>query len=1383
MPAAPLRSIAPKTPHSWLGLPLAAFISLLVLAVQTSMAAAISPQATPPLLETRLHEAIPGKLGPNLFALLGSDLPIQRVWQDGPYLWVVQREPVSGQAAATQFGQHLVHQDVIQVIDLSKWGSPRRVQTLRPLADAVGMLSLPAEGTHGMELGTVFLREGWLYAQDLSSFVPRASYYTYRRQTDGSFVFSGLRGLESSDTSAAPLQTVTSRMYPAGGELFVEGKVYSTSALSNLGLPLSDGYLFSRYRIAQGALELGFPKSPGAQGIGYSSLVAEAGLPENQALGTTPARKIHDAMLFFRNAPEWPIFDHAGSASLVGGEDGQARSITYEWIELTKPLHTSPLSTQLMGFVPEANLHVPMSRIVAGMVPRNERLSQTLDLKGLLLDAIPGRHQALIEFLRLSPDFDENLDLCLRRVDIDRQATVREALRALSLRHLETRLEGVLEGYFNRVFAELSLNKVIGGTLAIGDVAQRVATLRNRLKDYFNMLEIDDFVVDHVFRGLIADLPFADDSVRDFVDRLGRTGIGLFIDGLIRFINANPAIVGVELLVDCDFPDDLPALARSLMKHWSDGIVIQWDNRIYFEGIKVAAHYAGFDGFPRFEVACRERFQEHLLEVQAGVFGAIDPVVAKIEGWSGLRKSFAVGIYNKKLLCLVADLVADGVGAVLSAKTRDVAILDRTVAEVIARFGLESEGDRLSFDRILSVTDLGSFLTTPLDTLFDGLELDLGKLGYQQVIEGVVIDHFRKTFPELNLNLSLYDNLMDYLLRAMDFSRITQQLVHEVLGQHFDDRLGGGSEAFRGFMQRFQEELLPYRSGDECWMNVIRMSRWLQVLLGASPDPSGISQGVAIDLAAIEQAAETAVKASIEAAIREAVGQYVAAVVSDVLSGAGSVNTSFSAEARRSVARVTEPLEAELAPYRGRPVQHLGSHGRGDQVVSLLQVLGGETPEFLELTYDRVTRRHEVQVLGNLPGTGVRALASIDHPNPRLNQGFLALGSSGTVPGLPNGLFAVDALSGRAVFFKGADWNAERFLVSPERERVVIWSARRLQVGLLPLWNGLDSEERHRTAAPVIGATPSEVSFEPGERLALGIRVRGIRPMAFFWKDGAGRVVAQGTHGFDVRPDASWQEGVYRLVATNAVGFSESAPVRLSRRPAAWTELSLRMEGSWIRAFEGRALDIPVTGHTNDRPLRYTLNLGGKVLLATTNRTLRIPSLARAHSGRLTVQVEGSEGKRTLGEFTLTVLPNFKLPENFRPSFATPSELRQVSQLFDRVEATDPRTGITRGYSMSRESLPPYDRMAPLRYQGFIGDRAYPFIDQVPAGGTRPLAGRMLGTNVVKMNVGTVENRRWVLQKSASLDGFTPVRSGQGSAELLLPTEGDQGFYRIDLVP
>jgi hypothetical protein len=51
------------------------------------------------------------------------------------------------------------------------------------------------------------------------------------------------------------------------------------------------------------------------------------------------------------------------------------------------------------------------------------------------------------------------------------------------------------------------------------------------------------------------------------------------------------------------------------------------------------------------------------------------------------------------------------------------------------------------------------------------------------------------------------------------------------------------------------------------------------------------------------------------------------------------------------------------------------------------------------------------------------------------------------------------------------------------------------------------------------------------------------------------------------------------------------------------------------------------------------------------------------------------------------------------------------------------------------------------------------------------------------MSVGPADDRRWVLQKSASLEGFTPVHSGRGSAEFLLPTEGDQGFYRIDTVP
>ena len=375
---------------------------LMVAAQSVVTPASLTPVSGLSTLETGLKDAVHGKLGPDLFPLLGSDLPIQKVWQDGPYLWVIQREPLPG--------QHVVHQDVIQVIDLSKWGHPRRAQTLRPLVDAGPAVDWPIEGTHGMELGTVFLREGWLYAQDQSSFAPAAAYYTYRWQTNGTFTFSGRRILESADTSAAPLQTVTSRMYPRAGELFVQGKVYSTSTLSAMGLPLSDGYLFSRYSIGQGSLPLGFPKGPGAQGVGYSTVVDQVFLPENQALGTPPARKIHDSMLFFRNAPEWPIFDQLGSARLTGGEDNQPRSITYEWIELTRPLHASPLSAQLTGFLPEASLHVPMSQIVAGMVPRNERLSQTLDLKGLLLDAIPGRHQALIDFLKLDPGFRKSIN-------------------------------------------------------------------------------------------------------------------------------------------------------------------------------------------------------------------------------------------------------------------------------------------------------------------------------------------------------------------------------------------------------------------------------------------------------------------------------------------------------------------------------------------------------------------------------------------------------------------------------------------------------------------------------------------------------------------------------------------------------------------------------------------------------------------------------------------------------------------------------------------------------------------------------------------------------------------------------------------------------------
>lgn len=1333
------------------------------------------PATTPAGLEEALSQAVPGRLGPDLFPLLESNLPIQQVWQDGPYLWVVQREPLPG--------RQVVHQEVIQVIDVSRWAGPRRIQTLRPLVDAGQAITWPSQGIHGMELGTVFMREGWLYAQDQSSFVPAASYYTYRWQTNGTFTFSGMRTLESPDTSAAPLQTVTSRMHPQGGELFVQGKVYSASSLHDLGLPLSDGYLFSRYAIGQGSLPLGFPKGPGAQGIGFSALVGQAGLPENQALGTTPARKIHDSMLFFRNTPEWPMFDQLGSARLAGRDDGQPRSITYEWIELTRPLHVSPLSAQLTGFLPEASLHVPMRRLVADMVPRNERLSQTLDLKGLLLDAIPGRHQALIDFLRLDPGFDENLDGYLRGLDLDRQVTVREALRAISLRQLETRLEGVIEGYFNRVFAELSLNKVVRGSLAIDDFGQRMLILRNRLKDHLDALRIDAFVVDYVFKALVPDLPFADDTVHQFVDRVSRSSLGLVVDGLIRFINLNPVTWTVEFVIGCDFPDDLPSLARSLFKSWEDGIRIEWDNRIYYEGLKIAAHYAGFEGFPRFEIAARERFQSHLLEVQAGLFGAIDPVVAKVEGWSGLRKSFAIGIYNKRLLALVADLVADGAGAALGARTGDAVILDRTVAEVLGRFGLQTEGDRLNFGRILSVTELGSFLTTPLDTLFEGLELDLGRLGMQSVIEGMVIEQFRKTFPELNLDLSLHDHLMDYLLRAMDFSRITQGLVHEVLGEHFDERLGGGTETVSRFMERFMESLSPDRPGDDCWMNLIRQARWLEAILSVAPDPTGASQAIALDLMAIEQAAQMAVTESVNTAIREAVGQYVGRVVTETLSGTGSVNTSFSAEARRSVVKVTHPLEAELAAYRGRPLQHLGSHGRGDRIVSLVQVLGGETPELLELSYDRVTARHAVRSLGPLPPGGLRPVASTDGPNPRLSQGFLGLGSPGGLSGRPTGLFVLDAVSGRAVLFQKADANTEHLLVSADRERAVMWSARRLQVGLLPLWTDLEREQQWQGRAPQIGLPPAELSFVPGERLDPGVRVRGERPMAFQWKNATGRVVANGTNGFALTPDGSWAEGLYRLVATNAHGAAESAPVRLTRRAPVLAELTLEADGSWIRGTAGESLDIPVTGQLDERPLRYSLLQGSRTILATTNRTLRLGPLSRTDSGQYSVRADGPQGGRVLGTFQLTVVGRFDPPANFRPTFATTNELAQLARLFDRVEATDPSTAVTRSYTMSRENLPPYNRVNPSRYRGFLGDRGYAFIDRIPPGGDRPLSGRMLGNHLVKMAIQSESTNRWVLRRGLTLDRLAPVNTGQGSIELILPADADQEFYRIDPLP
>lgn len=289
--------------------------------------------------------------------------------------------------------------------------------------------------------------------------------------------------------------------------------------------------------------------------------------------------------------------------------------------------------------------------------------------------------------------------------------------------------------------------------------------------------------------------------------------------------------------------------------------------------------------------------------------------------------------------------------------------------------------------------------------------------------------------------------------------------------------------------------------------------------------------------------------------------------------------------------------------------------------------------------------------------------------------------------------------------------------------------------------------------------------------------------MAFQWKNATGRVVASGTNGFALTPDGSWAEGLYRLVATNAHGAAESAPLRLTRRAPALAELTLAADGSWIRGKAGESLDIPVTGQLDERPLRYSLLRGSRTILATTNRTLRLGPLSRTDSGQYSVRADGPQGGRVLGTFQLTVVGRFEPPANFRPTFATTNELSQLARLFDRVQVSDPATGMTRTYTMSRENLPPYNRVNPSRYQGFLGDRGYAFIDRIPPGGDRPLSGRMLGNHLVKMSIQAESTNRWVLRRGLTLDWLAPVNTGQGSIELILPADADQEFYRIDPVP
>jgi hypothetical protein len=230
-------------------------------------------------------------------------------------------------------------------------------------------------------------------------------------------------------------------------------------------------------------------------------------------------------------------------------------------------------------------------------------------------------------------------------------------------------------------------------------------------------------------------------------------------------------------------------------------------------------------------------------------------------------------------------------------------------------------------------------------------------------------------------------------------------------------------------------------------------------------------------------------------------------------------------------------------------------------------------------------------------------------------------------------------------------------------------------------------------------------------------------------------------------------------------------------------ELTLAADGTWIRGRVGESLELPVTGQLGNTPLRYSLLRGSQTVLATTNRTLRLGPLANSDSGRYSVRADGPRGGRVLGTFQLTVVGRFEPPANFRPTFATTNELAQLSRLFDRVEATDPRNGVTRSYTMSRENLPPYNRANPSRYQGFLRDRGYAFIDRIPAGGDRPLSGRMLGNHLVKMAIQAESTNRWVLRRGATLGNLAPVNTGQGSIELILPADADQEFYRIDPLP
>lgn len=1315
-------------------------------------------------------------IGPDIYSLLGTDLPIHRVWQQGPFLFVVVQEPIPGKT--------LVRQDVVKVVDISKQGAPRVLQTLHPLIDAGNGIVWPVTGQHAFELGTIFLREGWLYLQDLSTFQQASRYFTYALQQDGQFGFRGSHLLEGSDTAGSSDPIVTSRMYPSGRDMFCEMQVYTTSALMNLGLPLSDGYLYSRHDVQGGVISLGFPKSVSGVKSTYGVLLEQASLPENQVGLPSSTKVVHDSLLFFRNTPEWPMFNSVGSVEFIDAQEGRPPEITYEWIEVTKPIHRSHFTETFTNFIDPASLNIPMRELVTGMIPTNQKLSGTLDLGELLLNALPLRSISLMDLLRGVPGFDENLDRFLRNHQVDRNFQVRTALQAIVLRQLEGQMESVVADYFNQAFGLLAVNKTLKSTLSTQGVTERWLTFHGDLRRHLEDFSADDFLIDFVFEPLVQGLPHKDETLGGFVERASDTWVGEVVGWALGFIRYNPFSQAFVVLFHCEFPIDLSDLIRTLSHSWDDGIQLRFENRLYYEGIKLIAHYAGVEGWDRVEAGIREQFTGHLEGVQGEVFAAVDPFVARAEKWTGVTQSFSVGIYNKKILAWVADRIADHLGLLLQVATNDSTILDRSVLEATQRFGLQVDYSDITFEKLLSVREIGEFLSRRMDVLFEGLNLDLATLGEQNVLEGVIIDYFRKVFPELNLNQTLYDNLLDYLLRQVGFLETTQGMVGQTLGHLLAPTSDGALGVISHLIEDLLKQIIPINFHQDCWINLIQAARLAARALELQVwDISLQSLVTGINMDLMANAAEQSIKVVTQELIQQGVQNFISEIISARTMSGGSVDFEFSAKTRRQVAKTQHSLETLLAPYVSHPIHFLGARGEGDTIVSLLQVMN-ETKDLLVLRYDRVTQRHTLQFLGAMPHEELRYLTTPGSPNPQISQGFLGVGNAGVLSGYPSGAYFLDLKTQRAVLFAGADWNPERILVSEDRELAILWSAHRLQVGILPVWSGLTQENEARGLEPAVESPPAEIRYELGNPIDLRLRVRGSRPLSFFWKHEGGTLIPLGDSLAPLVPDSSFLQGSYRLVVTNAFGSAESSPVVMTQTLSCMTDLHLGLVTNTLTLREGTPLSVPVFCQSEQFPLRYVLQRGGSLVQVSTNSTLQFDAVQRSDSGIYTVQVQSRCGERVAGQFQLQVIPKLPLPAGAVPTFSNLAQLCSLTLLFDQVRMKDLDSSSIQMVRSTEEMMASYDSRRRWEFVGILEGVEYPFMDRMSRREEHPLEADEIFPEVIQISIaGPQSAARWVLKESQDLKDFRVLHEGRGETNLVLRATSAGRFYTIEAIP